>query len=179
MNAAHQLKNLRAPLGVYAVLGNHDWWSGRTDVISAVTSNGVQLIDNQHLDLDWKGAKLRLIGLGDYWEDEHLWDYIAAYKETTLPTIAITHNPDIFPRLSPNISMVLAGHTHGGQVNFPIVNSPIIPSQYQDRYRYGLIHEDGHHLLVTSGTGNSILPVRFRVPPEVVIAEITFIRNSK
>ncbi|MFV8257328.1 metallophosphoesterase [Bdellovibrio bacteriovorus] len=174
VKSAHQLKKLEAPLGVYAVLGNHDWWSGKTDVVQALTTNNVQLIDNQHIDLNWKGAQLRLIGLGDYWEDEHMWDYIAAHKASEIPSIAITHNPDVFPRIPSDISLVLAGHTHGGQVNFPIINSPIVPSQFQDRYRYGLIHEDDHHLLVTSGTGNSILPVRFRVPPEVVIAEVAF-----
>lgn len=179
VKAAPKLNSLKAPLGAYAVLGNHDWWSGKTEVVEALSTTGIQLIDNQHIDLTWKGSPLRLIGLGDYWEDENLWDYIAAHKSTDIPSIAITHNPDVFPRIPSDISLVLAGHTHGGQVSFPIINAPIVPSQFQDRYRYGLIHEDGHHLLVTSGTGNSILPVRFRVPPEVVIAEIGFTNSAK
>lgn len=174
VQAAHQLKKLNIKLGVYSVLGNHDWWSGKTEVVKALTENNVSLIDNTVTDLDWQGQKLRLLGLGDYWEDSQVLDFIANYKMSDIPTIALTHNPDVFPQVPSHVSLVLAGHTHGGQVNFPVLGSPIIPSQYGQRYRYGLIHEKDHHMLVTSGTGNSILPVRFRVPPEIVILELSF-----
>ncbi|WP_374030062.1 metallophosphoesterase [Bdellovibrio bacteriovorus] len=174
VKAAHQLSKLKAPLGVFSVLGNHDWWSGRTEVVKSLKENGVKLIDNEILELSWGRSKFRLIGLGDFWEDNALWDFLSTIKESPLPSIALTHNPDVFPETPQHISLVLAGHTHGGQVRFPIIGAPIVPSKYGDRYRYGLISEKNHHLLVTSGTGNSILPVRFRVPPEIAVLELSF-----
>ncbi|QDK44551.1 metallophosphoesterase [Bdellovibrio sp. ZAP7] len=177
LKAAHQMKKLKAPLGVYSILGNHDWWANKEQISEALKSNGVRLIDNQVVELTWKDHPFHLVGFGDFWEDKELLDFIASYKKSDLPTIGLTHNPDVFPETKKDISLMLAGHTHGGQVNFPIVGAPIIPSRYGDRYRYGLISEKDHHILVTSGTGNSILPVRFRVPPEIVVVEVGFKAN--
>jgi predicted MPP superfamily phosphohydrolase len=174
VNAASQLKKLKAPLGVFSVLGNHDWWSGRTQVLEALQSNNIRVIDNQVVDLEWQGKPFKLLGLGDFWEDPDVMRFASSYKNSDVPTIAITHNPDLFPQIPSHVSFVLAGHTHRGQVNLPMVGAPIVPSQYGQRYRYGLINEKDHHMLVTSGTGNSILPVRFRVPPEIVVVELSF-----
>lgn len=174
LEAAPILKKLKAPLGVYAILGNHDWWSDKAAIAAALEQNGVKLIDNQIVKIQSKGQTFQLAGFGDYWEDRGLRSFIAEHPKFDLPTIGLTHNPDIFPDLDPSLSLLLAGHTHGGQVNFPIAGSPIVPSKFGERYRYGMIHENGHHLLVTSGTGNSILPVRFRVPPEIVVLDLSF-----
>jgi predicted MPP superfamily phosphohydrolase len=81
----------------------------------------------------------------------------------------LTHNPDVFPEIPDRISLTLAGHTHGGQVNLPIIGRLVVPSQFGQRYAYGLVEENGRKLFVTSGIGTSILPVRFRVPPEVAL----------
>ena len=67
------------------------------------------------------------------------------------------------------VSLALAGHTHGGQVNLPLLGRLIVPSHYGQRYAAGHIVEQGRHLFVTTGLGTSILPVRFGVPPEVAI----------
>ncbi len=80
-----------------------------------------------------------------------------------------THNPDVFPMISDRFSLLIAGHTHGGQVNLPLLGRPIVPSVYGQRFAYGHVVEGGHHLFVSPGLGTSILPVRFRVPPEVTL----------
>lgn len=85
------------------------------------------------------------------------------------PVILITHNPDIFPDVPPRVSLTLAGHTHGGQVNLPLLGRPIVPSNFGQRYASGHVVEDGRHLFVSDGTGTSIIPARFRVPPAIVI----------
>ena len=85
------------------------------------------------------------------------------------PVILLTHNPDVFPRVPQRVSVTLAGHTHGGQVALPLIGRPIVPSQFGQRYAAGHIVEGGRHLFVATGVGTSILPVRFRVPPAVVI----------
>jgi predicted MPP superfamily phosphohydrolase len=70
------------------------------------------------------------------------------------------------------VSLTLAGHTHGGQVDLPIVGRPIIPSRYGGRYAYGHVIEDGRHLLVSGGLGCTGLPIRLGVPPEIVFIEL-------
>ncbi len=95
------------------------------------------------------------------------------------PIIALVHNPDAFawmhekPEDYKNVRLVLAGHTHGGQCDFPIVGSPIVPSSYGQKYAKGLIEENGKQLFVTTGVGTSIFPVRFRVPPEIAVIELS------
>ena len=86
--------------------------------------------------------------------------------------IALAHNPDVFPRLPQSVPLLLAGHTHGGQVRFPFIGSVIHPSNYGQRYARGHIYESGHHLFVTTGIGTSIVRVRFNVPPEIVLLTV-------
>jgi predicted MPP superfamily phosphohydrolase len=86
--------------------------------------------------------------------------------------IALAHNPDIFPRLPQTVPLLLAAHTHGGQVNIPVIGTPIVPSRFGSKYTSGHIFENGHHMFVTTGIGTSILPIRFRVPPEIVILTV-------
>jgi len=83
--------------------------------------------------------------------------------------IALTHNPDIFPNVPQRVQLVLAGHTHGGQVRFPFIGPVISSSEYGNRWVQGHVFENNHHLFVTTGIGTSIVPVRFGLPPEIVI----------
>ena len=80
---------------------------------------------------------------------------------------ALTPNPDVFVDIPNRVSMTFAGHTHGGQVNLPLIGRPITPSKYGQRFAVGHIEEDGRHLFVSPGLGTSIFPIRFRVPPEI------------
>ena len=84
----------------------------------------------------------------------------------------MTHNPDVFPDVPARVALTLAGHTHGGQVRFPFVGAPVVPSRFGPRYAQGLVTEGGRHLFVTSGLGTSIFPVRFRVPPEIALLRL-------
>ncbi|HBR56286.1 MAG TPA: metallophosphoesterase, partial [Blastocatellia bacterium] len=92
--------------------------------------------------------------------------------------LVLEHSPDVFPVINEfntfgeDFKLMIAGHTHGGQVWLPIIGSPIVPSSYGQKYNYGHIIENGRHLFVTTGTGTSILPMRFLMPPEVVVLTI-------
>lgn len=167
------LKNLRAPLGVYAVLGNHDWWYSGSRVRGAFEANGIRVLDDEVTEVKWRDKSFWLVGLADLWtRPQHINETIAKLPSGSA-MIALTHNPDIFPRLPQSVPLLLAGHTHGGQVNFPIFGTPIVPSRLGRKYTAGHIFEDGHHLFVTTGIGISILPVRFRVPPEIVLLTVS------
>jgi hypothetical protein len=87
----------------------------------------------------------------------------------TAPLLLLCHSPDIFPLVPPRVTLTLAGHTHGGQVRLPLIGAPMVPSKYGQRYLRGHLREGLKELYVTSGIGTSIAPVRFGVPPEIVI----------
>ena len=163
---AEELKKLRAPLGVYAVLGNHDWWYDGERVGKALTDAGIQVLENRavHVGPIWLG------GIADYWTREP--DIAGTLQQMTSddPAVLITHNPDIFPEVPARVSLLLAAHTHGGQVRLPIIGPIITTSRLG--YNAGEYVEQGRHLFVTTGIGTSILPVRFGVPPEIVILTI-------
>jgi predicted MPP superfamily phosphohydrolase len=92
--------------------------------------------------------------------------------------IVLEHGPDVFgllnyyKMLGPDFKLMIAGHTHGGQVWLPILGSPIVPSSFGQKYSRGHIREDGADMFVTTGTGTSILPFRFMTPPEIAVLAI-------
>jgi predicted MPP superfamily phosphohydrolase len=166
------LKNFSAPLGVYSVLGNHDWWYNGPRVRQALEHNGIRVLENESIKIDARGTSLWLVGLADLWtRPQRIDDTIAKVPEGQ-PLIALTHNPDIFPEIPARVQLTLAGHTHGGQVRFPFIGSVVESSDFGERYVKGHVFENGHHLYVTTGIGTSILAVRFGVPPEIVLLTI-------
>jgi len=169
---AAALKNLRAPLGVYSVLGNHDWWYNGEKVRAALEQNGIRVLEDEVAEIKWRNSSFWIAGLADLWTRPQRIQQTVDKVPPGSTIVAITHNPDIFPRLPRNVQILLAGHTHGGQVNIPLIGSPIEPSDFGQRYAAGHVFENDHHLFVTTGIGTSIIPVRFRVPPEIVVLMI-------
>ncbi|MBV9210018.1 MAG: metallophosphoesterase [Acidobacteria bacterium] len=170
---AGKLKGLRAKYGVYAVLGNHDWTFNGERVTRALEGAGIHVLENDVAQIQKDGQTLWLLGVPDFWMRQPI-DIRPALAKINAPgpIIALTHNPDVFPTLPPNVILTLAGHTHGGQVNIPFYGRPIVPSQYGERYAAGYIQENNRHLFVTTGIGTTGLAVRFRVPPEIAVLTI-------
>jgi predicted MPP superfamily phosphohydrolase len=166
------LRELRAPLGVYSILGNHDWWWDGRRVRRGLEANGIRVLDDEVFKVETRGTSFWIAGLADLWtRPQHIGPTIAKVPEGE-PLIALTHNPDIFPNVPQRVSLLIAGHTHGGQVRFPLIGTVIQPSDFGQRYVRGHVFENGHHLFVTTGIGTSILPVRFGVPPEIVLLTV-------
>ncbi|HEV2799056.1 MAG TPA: metallophosphoesterase [Pyrinomonadaceae bacterium] len=166
---AVELGKLRAPHGTIAVLGNHDWWNDGERITKALRQAGLSVLENESRRIERGGKSFWVAGVADAWTRKPDIAGSLAQTDGDSPVILITHNPDIFPEVPPRVSLTLAGHTHGGQVNFPLVGRPVVPSRFGQRYASGHIVEDGRHLFVGDGIGTSIIPVRFRVPPQIVI----------
>ena len=166
---AQNLKGFRARLGVYAVMGNHDWWEGGPVIQRGLEQGGWRFLDNDAIRLELNGQAFWLAGIGDAWTNHD--DISLALKKITdnSPILAFTHNPDLFTETPARINLLMAGHTHGGQCAFPLLGRPVVPSKFGQRFAIGHIVEDGRHLYVTPGIGTSVYPVRFRVPPEITV----------
>ena len=160
---ARELKELHAPLGVFAVLGNHDWWYDGERVGKALTDVGIPVLENRavHIGHLWLG------GIADFWTREP--DVAGTLRQVDGddPVVLITHNPDIFPDVPARVGLTIGAHTHGGQVHLPVIGTLVTTSRHG--YNAGEFVEQGRHLFVTTGIGTSILPVRLGVPPEIVI----------
>ena len=167
------LKEFRAPLGVYSVLGNHDWWYDGNRVRRALEANGIKVLENEATKIDVRGTPLWLAGLADLWtRTPRIYDTVSAIPEGET-IIALTHNPDIFRRVPQRVPLMIAGHTHGAQIRLPFIGPIVQPSRVSPAYTRGHVFEDGHHLFVTTGIGTSIVPARFGVTPEIVLLTLT------
>ncbi|MGE3244825.1 MAG: metallophosphoesterase [Beijerinckiaceae bacterium] len=189
---AAALMKLKAPLGVHAIQGNHDWWSDReatrrlagpTFVETALSKAGIRVYGNDALRLEKDGKPFWIAGLGDQiafvevlgWRTpkrgvDDLPGTLAKITDDA-PVILMAHEPDIFPQVPDRVAITLSGHTHGGQIA-PFGWRPVVPSRYGSRYAYGHIEEDGRHLIVSGGLGCSGIPVRIGSPPELVVVEL-------
>lgn len=176
------LAKLEAPLGTFAVLGNHDWWTGAEEVRRGLAGNRIPVLENEARKLKAPdGFEFWLAGLGDqlaqgnarrgYQGVDDLPKTMRAIADDA-PAILLAHEPDIFPQVSERIALTLCGHTHGGQVRFPFYGAAVVPSRYGQRYAYGHVVEANRHLVVSGGLGCTFLPVRFGVPPEIVLVEL-------
>jgi predicted MPP superfamily phosphohydrolase len=181
---AENLKGLRAKYGVLAVLGNHDGAYDDREIAAALERAGIDVLENELRFIEKDGQKFRIIGLKDHMQ-LHSWESfdgmirgVVAKNEQVGDIIVLEHSPDVFhvlhyhKSLGKDFKLMLAGHTHGGQIWFPVLGTPIVPSSYGQKYSYGNIEENDVDMFVTSGVGTSILPVRFMMPPEIAVLTI-------
>ena len=160
---ARELGRTNAP--TVGIIGNHDGWQGKEEVVQALENNNIKVLVNENIKI----GNLYIAGLDDI-QTGHA-DIEKALKNTKLPRIVITHSPDTFPDLPEDITLVLAGHLHGGQIVLPFMKPLTVPSVYGDRYAYGLIEENNKKMFVSRGLGTSILPMRFNCPPQIVVID--------
>lgn len=178
------LSHLRAAIGVVGVLGNHDWWEDGPLTQREFHRHGIPLIDNARLFLT-PGRELKvsaneglcLAGLGDLWEGAPDYGAALAGVPPDMPRLLLSHNPDAaeeraFVRAGHRVDLMLSGHTHGGQIRVPGMGTPAIPSRYGQKYAYGLVRGPACPVMVSSGLGMAILPLRAGAPPEIVEIEL-------
>jgi hypothetical protein len=179
---AAELARLRAPLGVWAILGNHDWWYDLAGVRNALAEVRIPLLENQAVLLGPEGERVWVAGIGDQiayrigrGRFRGVDDLPGTLAQVTTddPVILLAHEPDIFPRVPSRVALTFAGHTHGGQIRVPLIWPAFVPSRYGKRYAYGHVIERERHLIVSGGLGTSIIPARFGVPPEIVHVTLT------
>ncbi|MDB5665977.1 MAG: metallophosphoesterase [Cypionkella sp.] len=185
------LAGLRAPFGVYAVTGNHDWWDdpqalarkvGPCHTQVALEAAGIAVLANRAVKLGqgdtafWLGGtesqscfqrknRRDIIGMSDV-------PGVVAQMTGDDPAILLAHEPDQFVTVPDRVALTLSGHTHGGQVRFGPW-APVVPSRFGQRFDYGHFREGMRDLVVSGGIGCSGLPIRFGVPPEITLVDLS------
>ena len=170
---AARLAHLRAPLGVWAVLGNHDWAGEGEWMPRALHAARITVLQDEGLQT---GRGLFVAGLSDLRTREPDVEAALAGAPADAALLVLTHDPDLLLRLPDRPLLALAGHTHGGQVNVPGLRALVTPTRHG--YRYGEFREGRRVLFVTGGVGTAGWPVRFLRPPEIVLLTVRARKGS-
>ena len=162
---AAELARVDAPLGRFAILGNHDWRAAGAAMAEALRQAGLEVLENEAR----RAGDLWVAGVADM--RTRLPDIPKALEDVPAdaPVLLLAHDPDLFPHVPARVALTLAGHTHGGQVDVPVLRRLVVPSGHGVRYLGGHVEEEGRQLFISTGVGTAGLPLRFRRPPEVVI----------
>jgi hypothetical protein len=166
------LAHLQAPMGSFAVLGNHDIDYGAAEVHAALRAHQIAVLEDEGRTLAFEDARFDLIGIPDARTGRPQAD-AALRSISKRPALVLAHDPIWFTHLPAGPHLMLSGHTHGGQIHLPGIGPLVNKSRAPLRWTYGLVVEGGRHLYVTSGIGTSGLPIRFGMPPEYVVIDLT------
>jgi predicted MPP superfamily phosphohydrolase len=171
---ASALGALEAPLGRFAVLGNHDWKVAPDRIWAALRDNRITVLENRAVPVEARNTRLWIAGVADL---RHRRPDLARTlhdvpDDPGQPVLLLAHDPDVHPHVPARVALTLSGHIHAGQVAIPLLRRPAVPSAYGERYTRRHHVDAGRRLYVTSGLGTSGMPVRLLAPPEVVTLEL-------
>ena len=167
--AVAPLAALRPRLGTVAVMGNHDHWRDSAAAHRALARAGIRVLDNQAVQM----GPLAVGGLDDDFTGRaNLAATLVALRKLEGPKLLLSHSPDPFAQPAPDVFLMLAGHTHCGQVALPLIGPLSTMSKYGRRYACGVVRERGRTLIVTAGLGTSGIPLRLGAVPDMWLVEI-------
>jgi predicted MPP superfamily phosphohydrolase len=167
---AEELGALSAPLGVFAVLGNHDWYHYGERVPRALREAGIEVLENDAVAVERGGEVLWVAGLADMRERDPDVTVALAMVPPGQALLALTHDPDMFPFLRDRAAVTIAGHTHGGQIGVPLLRRAAAPTR--GGYTGGEVREGGGYMYVSRGVGTTGLPIRLAAPPEIALLRL-------
>lgn len=169
---AEVLGTLRAPAGVWAVLGNHDHYTDGELTRRALKRRGIGVLDNAHTEVTRGADALQLAGVDDWSWGYADWAKAVGKLDRSRPSVLLSHEPQVFdlPEVA-GVSLILSGHTHGGQVSLPFVGAP---ARFLEEFKYlrGRYERAGQQLYVSRGTGVVGLPIRFGARPEIAVLRL-------
>ncbi len=178
------LSGLKAPLGIYGCLGNHEMWSDTEDSITGLfAQKGIRILRQERAGIQVGGDALNLVGV-DYQSirgsrgpmGRTVPHYLPGMEKYVMPdtaNILLTHNPNAFDRAAEmGFDLSLAGHTHGGQVTLEFIHPSLSPSRLITDYVRGHFRKGNGQLYVNRGIGTIFAPMRFDSPPEITVFEL-------
>lgn len=170
---AEALSQLKAPEGVWAVLGNHDHYTDPELTTRALERNHIAVLNNANTTIQRASDAIQLSGIDDWSWAATSWSRAFTGLNANLPTILLSHQPSVLDLgETQNVSLILSGHTHGGQINLPLLGAPARFATKDLKYAQGLFRRGDTQLYVSSGTGVIGLPVRLGVRPEIAVLRL-------
>lgn len=158
---------------VYFVPGNHDWLTGY-QFREQLLEIGVHILENKTEKLDINGEHIWILGVDDPYLGRDRLDEALSFVSDSAPKVLLAHAPNIYDLATQSgIDLILAGHTHGGQVRLPLIGAIVAPGQgFFPKYDYGLFSNGKTRMIITGGLGESVLPIRFHIMPEIVLIKL-------
>ncbi len=166
---ARALGKIRAPGGVFGVLGNHDLFTDKDRLIEAFRREGINLLQNENRFVSVGKRGFYVAGIEDMYTQRP--NLKKTLPETEYPVILLSHEPDIYRDVPEKVLLTLSGHMHGGQLRLPFFGALIVPSPMGRKYAQGYFEENGKKMIVSSGLGTSLLPFRLNAVPEIVVVD--------
>lgn len=161
------LAGLSARDGLFAILGNHDYWAGADEIVNVLRAHGIRLLTNDAVMLARGAARLPLVGIDEVYRGSPDVERAFAGLDSERPCLAISHHPDVVDIIrGQRIDLLLCGHTHGGQIRFPFFGAVVVPSRHEGELAAGF-HRVGPVLLYVSRGIGAIPPLRILCRPEV------------
>lgn len=158
----------KAPMGVYAVKGNHDNYASAVVTSQELRRNGLMELTNTGVWLQKRGDRLRLCGVEDLLTGRPNVDLALGNTGANESALLLSHNPDLAEKITGSrVGLVISGHTHGGQVCLPFIGAPVVPSRYGQKYVYGPAMAPFTRVFTTRGVGTIFPPIRIHCPPEI------------
>jgi predicted MPP superfamily phosphohydrolase len=170
---AEMLGHLSAPEGVWAVLGNHDHYTDRELTSRALERHHITVLNNANTKLTRGGERLQLSGIDDWSWARSDWNRAFFGINQSQPSVLLSHQPGVLDLAqTQHVSLILSGHTHGGQVVLPFIGAPARLAVPDLKYAHGLYRRAETQLFVSSGTGVIGLPVRLGIRPEIAVLRL-------
>ena len=165
------LGDIKSKHGVYAVLGNHDYWLDPEAVVRVLKKEGIKVLFDEHCSIARETNVIKLVGFDDLWEGMPDYDKALKGVQDEDVCIAIAHNPDAILKLKNQpVDLLITGHTHGGLVNLPIVGPLVCPTQLGTAYASGLFKFGNTYMYVCRGIGSGVVShIRFNCRPEIAV----------
>ena len=168
----NELKELKAPLGKFGVLGNHDHWDDPVKTRECMKKSEIKIMDNCSEWIVKNGSRIKIGGVGDLWTDNQDIDKTIIDVKKEDYVILMSHNPDYAEKIGESISkidLMLSGHTHGGQITIFGLYAPILPSAYGQKYRSGIVYKDDTAVIISKGVGSLSPALRFCCYPDILL----------
>ena len=167
---ASALGQLKARDGVFASMGNHDYFTGGASMVAALERAGLTVLCNRGVDIERQGNTIHVAGVDDTWTRRADLERTLAERRPGIPVILLAHDPELFPEaVQRGVDLTLSGHTHGGQLGLPFLSRKVNLARLLTPFTTGLYRRGTATLYVNRGLGTTGPPVRLGVPPEIAV----------
>ncbi len=165
--------SLRAKLGTYAIMGNHDYFGEGEPLVTLLRGRGVHVLRNEGVVIEHEGALFFLAGMDDTWTKRANLELSLRERPDTMPCVLLAHDPVQFPEaVAKGVEVVLSGHTHGGQIAMPFLARIINASKLAHKFHVGVYRDGDSTLYVHPGLGTTGPPMRLGVAPEIALLRL-------